>query len=895
MTFPRATARLQLHAGFTLLDAARQAAYYARLGVSHLYLSPITQAVPGSAHGYDVADHAAVSAELGGEAALRELAAAARAQGLGLIVDIVPNHMASDVTANAWWRDVLEHGPASAHARYFDIDWQPADPALHGKVLLPVLGAQYGACLRDGSIALGHEPGQGYCIHVHGTPYPIAAGTLAAADTVAATLALYAPGAPGQRERLHGLLQAQHYRLAWWRTAPDQINWRRFFEVTGLVGVRVEQPEVFDAVHALVLRLYAEGLIDGVRVDHIDGLADPGGYARRLRQALVQAGRAQGRPHEPYIVVEKILAEDESLPANWGVEGTTGYDFMDQVGALLHDPGAAEILRDYWRRISGDGRSPAEQLLAARQRMVERHFPAERAALVRCLLRIVRLQDTTRDWSAVQIDRALSAVLAHFPVYRSYAGDTGRQAGDRAPCAHAWTQARRALAPREQDPMAELLALLDALLGGSAFADTGPAEYALRAEALRRFQQLTPPLAAKALEDTLFYRLGPLISRNEVGSPPDRPGLPPQAFVALAQARARALPHAMLATATHDHKRGEDVRARLAVITEDPQAWLRAADQWLAATEGPVAATDRYMLLQTLVGAWPLALRQDDPAAVQAYLARVAAWQQKAMREAKLHTDWHTPDPAYEQAGQALVHAVAGQPALWSLVAGQAQALALPGLVNGLAQALLRCTLPGVPDLYQGREFWDFSLVDPDNRTEVDYRARARMLAAIQAGEPAAVQAAWASGRVKQAVIHACLALRARRPALFARGDLQVLPVRGAQAPRLLALLRSHAGEHLLILVPHLCARELAFYARDEAPGQAAARFWGDTAVQWPQAPDGCLVHDALQCAHVRGPADAGPAAGTGHAGGALRAGQALPVAALLARLPVALCHVARG
>ncbi|HCW21768.1 MAG TPA: malto-oligosyltrehalose synthase, partial [Achromobacter sp.] len=640
MNAPRATARLQLHAGFTLDDARAQLPYYAALGVSHLYLSPITEARQGSTHGYDVIDHQRVSGALGGEPALRRLAAAARSLGLGLIADIVPNHMAAH-PSNAWWADVLRLGPRSPHARAFDIDWRPADPALRGKVLLPVLPEPYGQCLQAGGIRLIHDS-DAYVVAVGDLHLPIAPGFAADTDDAAAVCAAYDAHAADGRARLHDLLERQHYRLAWWRTAPEQINWRRFFEISELVGVRVEDKAVFDAVHGMVLRLYREGILDGLRIDHVDGLASPGAYLRRLRQALTQAGAGRAGA---YLVVEKILADGETLDSRWPADGTTGYDFMDQVGALLHAPDAEAPLQAFWNTLSGDPRDAPAQLLDARQRMLARHFPAERLALAHALGHVARMDPATRDWTFPAIDRVLTALLAAFPVYRTYAEDGGRSPADADWIGTALDQARAQLGPNTAD--GQLLAQLDQWLGGASFpngpaagsdAATSPVLAGALAHCLRRFQQLTPPLAAKALEDTLFYRRGPLLSRNEVGSSPERFSLSPEAFHALCAQRAARLPLAMLATATHDHKRGEDTRARLAVLSEAPHAWIGLARTWVPrlARLGPIAPADAYVLLQSLVGAWPLDLAPDSPdGPLASYLDRIAQWQEKALREAK--------------------------------------------------------------------------------------------------------------------------------------------------------------------------------------------------------------------------------------------------------------------
>lgn len=872
MSTPQATARLQLHAGFTLDDACAQVDYYADLGVSHLYLSPITRARAGSTHGYDVIDHAVVSPELGGEPALLRLASAARAGGLGLIADIVPNHMAAH-PANAWWRDVLANGAASAWSAYFDIDWNRPAPALRNKVLLPVLGDPYGASLERGAITPQWDADAAAPeLDVHGQRYPLAPSSVPRGAAREAWLREHDPAEAPGRQRLHELLERQHYRLAWWRTAPDQINWRRFFEISELVGVRVENEAVFDAVHALVLRLYAQGVLDGLRIDHIDGLASPGGYLRRLSARLAQANASRPaalRQDQPYLVVEKILAHDEALDPRWQTDGTTGYDFMDQVSAVLHDPQGEAPLRTFWQELTRDDRDVAEQLRAARVRMLVRHFPAERQALVGCLEQIASQDVRTRDWTATAIDRALSALLAAFPVYRTYAEDEGSNPADAHRRNTAVQGAALALAAREGSADATLLAQIAEWFNGQPE----------HATALRRFQQLTPPLAAKALEDTLFYRYGPLLSRNEVGASPARFCLSGDEFFQACAARARTHPRAMLATATHDHKRGEDTRARLAVLTEMPQRWLEAARRWIDAMPAGITQPDRYMLIQTLVGAWPCDWRaapSDWPAdRLQSWLDRVAQWQEKALREAKLHTSWTDQDPAYEAAAKDcltwLGHDADGRAVLAS-IAAFALEIAPAGMVNSFTQTLLRCTLPGVPDLYQGTELWDFSLVDPDNRRPVDYGLRARLLA--DGSRDVAMdlsESAWGTGAVKQALIHRLLLARQRTPSPFAAGTLHAVQAEGSQADHVLAYVRQHEGQTALIVGARTCALQLTGYVNGD-PGAARA-FWGDTALRLPTASPILSWHDALTGRRVRAGADG-----------------LLPVSEVLRDGPAALC-----
>lgn len=855
MSTPQATARLQLHAGFTLDDARAQVDYYADLGVSHLYLSPITRARAGSTHGYDVIDHAVVSPDLGGEPALLRLADAARARGLGLIADIVPNHMAAH-PANAWWRDVLANGPASPWSAYFDIEWHRPAPALRNKVLLPVLADPYGASLERGAITPQWDADAAAPeLDVHGQRYPLTPSSVPRGASRDAWLREHDPGQAPGRQRLHELLERQHYRLAWWRTAPDQINWRRFFEISELVGVRVEDEAVFDDVHALVLRLVAQGVLDGLRIDHIDGLASPGGYLRRLSARLAQASASRPaalREDPPYLVVEKILAHDEELDSRWLTDGTTGYDFMDQVGAVLHDPRGEAPLQAFWRALTGDEREAGEQLRAARVRMLARHFPAERQALVSCLEQIASQDLRTRDWTATAIDRALSALLAAFPVYRTYAEDDGHNPADAHRRDIAVQGAATALAAREGSADATLLAQIAQWLSGPSAHPT----------ALRRFQQLTPPLAAKALEDTLFYRYGPLLSRNEVGASPARFCLSAQDFFQACATRARTHPRAMLATATHDHKRGEDTRTRLAVLTEMPERWQQAAHGWIEALPAGMTRADRYMLIQTLIGAWPCEWRADPsdwPAdRLQPWLDRIAQWQEKALREAKLHTSWTDQDPAYEAAAKDclawLGHDADGR-AVLAGIAALALEIAPAGMINSFTQTLLRYTLPGVPDLYQGTDLWDFSLVDPDNRRPVDYGLRATLLA--EGSRDVAMdlsESAWRTGAVKQALIHRLLLARQRTPAPFAGGSFHCLHAEGAQAGHVLAYLREHEGQTALIVGSRTCSLQLTGYACGDA-GRARA-FWAHTALRFPEGSPILSLHDALTGRRVRAGAD---------------------------------------
>ena len=744
---PRATLRLQFHRGFTFADAEALVPYFARLGVSHLYASPIALARPGSMHGYDVIDPTTVNPELGGEAALRSLAAALAAAGLGLIADIVPNHMAAD-PANVWWADVLRHGRASRYAAFFDIDWE-ADP----KVLLPILGKPLAETMAAGEIDVGGEELRYFSHRL--------------------------PLAPGEPACLGDVLAQQHYRLASWRTAGDCINWRRFFDINELVSLRMDEPAAFDAVHALPLRLCAEGILDGLRVDHVDGLADPAAYCRALRRRLGK---------DAYLVVEKILLRGETLPRNWDCDGTTGYDFMNDVSALQHDAAGEACLAEAWAALSGRPADFAPEEQAARREVVARSFSAQLEACATALPRGEIPLPTMR--------RVLTELLAHFPVYRTYGADgAALERADGAVLQRAADGARRTCLATDRwavDPVLRLLA-------------TSPGN----GRALGRFQQLSAPVAAKAVEDTAFYRYGRLLSRNDVGFDVETFASDAAAFHARVAQRAAGHPQAMLATATHDHKRGEDVRARLAVLSSMAREWAALQARWTEASEplrtaGAPCAGDVALLLQTVVGAWPLDLDVGDGVARAAFARRLVAWQQKALREAKLFSDWAAVDETYEGAARrftlALI-AAAALPDLLQEIAAFVRRIAPAGAVNGLVQCLLRLTVPGVPDLFQGTELWDFSLVDPDNRRPVDFSARAASLG--DANLPV-LASEWRNGRIKQALIAELLTLRRRVPGLFAEGSYEPVTVEGRAAELMIAFVRRHGEHRLLVVAPRL-------------------------------------------------------------------------------------------
>ena len=785
---PRATYRIQFHKGFTFADAEAIVPYLASLGISHLYASPITVAQPGSTHGYDVVDPTRINPELDGEEGFRSLVKALKARDMGVVIDIVPNHMGVAGSDNPWWQDVLGHGPDSAYARFFDIDWRE-------KLLLPFLGTPLREALEGGALEVRRDE-RGIAIWAYGTHrFPIRPEDVEEAQ--------------GQTGRAPSpdLLDRQHWQLAWWRVGNDRLNWRRFFTITELAGLRTEDPAVFGAVHALPFRLFEEGLIDGVRVDHVDGLTDPAQYCRRLRERMPGA----------WIVVEKILAHHEPLPRGWGTDGTSGYDFMAEAAALLHDPAGEEPLTRFWSALSGRPTDFAAEELQARRDMLAWEFEGQLASCVAAFAALAASAPETEGLTPAMLRRAIERLLWVFPVYRTYGTGSDAPESDAAVRAIARERALPLAAPGEADTMDLVLSWL---------AGTGPGNPALAAEAVRRFQQLSAPIAAKAVEDTAFYRYAPLLSRNDVGFDPAEFAMAPEAFHQRMAERAERLPRAMLATATHDHKRGEDVRARLAVLSEIPEEWIARVARWnelAQPEEAGIAAADAYALYQTLFGAWPQALAVDDRGALAAFAARVTAWQEKALREAKLRSSWAAPDEAYEGRAKAFAESLldpARSADFLADLAAFAERCRPAGEANGLVQALLRCTVPGVPDLYQGAEFADLSLVDPDNRSPVDFRARAEALAS-EGGDSFDAR--------KQALIAAILGERRTRPILWEQGSYEPVAVEGARAGHVLAFLRRHGDEALLAVA----ALRTAWL-----PAEATARaaWWGDTRLVLPDA-----------------------------------------------------------
>jgi (1->4)-alpha-D-glucan 1-alpha-D-glucosylmutase len=769
---PRATYRLQFHKDFTFDDAAAIVPDLAELGVSHVYASPILASRPGSTHGYDGTDPRVIDPELGGDDAFLRLTRTLRQHGLGLIVDFVPNHLAAG-TDNPWWVSVLAEGPASPHADVFDIDWERGG----GKVLLPVLGAPYGDVLEAGELVPRVEAETGrFVIDYHGTAFPLrgdslpddlalalSRGDMSPAE-VAGRLA-GRPGEPASFDALHEVLEAQHWRLAWWRTAWSDINYRRFFEIDALVGLRVEDPQVFEAVHGRILALVRDGHVQGLRIDHIDGLADPEAYLRQLR-AQVGPGVV--------IVVEKILAGAETLRP-WPIEGTTGYEVLNWIDGLLVGRDNRRAIERVYAEASGDRRPMEAHVEDAKRWMLGRAFAGERSAIVGDLATLAAASRHTRDFRRAALDEALVDIVVAFPVYRSY-----RTAGPLVPAdatliAEVLEDAKRLTSAPTTLAHGFIAEVMASRLDGD------DAATVLRARIVRRIQQLTGPVMAKSLEDTAFYRHVPLLALNEVGGEPNEFGLEPGEFHARVSQRAKAWPAAWIATTTHDTKRSEDNRSRLLALSHDPGRWRDAVQDFMGVTEpagddperGAPDGVDRIMILQAILGAWPVGLLDDgagDDAAWSDFEARIQAFAEKAIREAKRHTAWTHQNPTYEAAVRGFIGGLfSGRRRALAALRPLASELTAAGAGLSIVRTVLKLTLPGVPDFYQGSELWDYAMVDPDNRRPVDYARRTRML---RDGRSLAKLAAdWRDGGIKLAIIRTMLRDRQAEPDFYAGAD----------------------------------------------------------------------------------------------------------------------------
>ncbi|MDP3937489.1 MAG: malto-oligosyltrehalose synthase [Deltaproteobacteria bacterium] len=843
---PVATYRFQFNGEFPLDAALRLVPYLESLGITDLYASPLFQARAGSTHGYDATDYGRLNPLLGAPEDLARLAGALRARGMGLLLDLVPNHMGIADPSNAWWEDVLTNGEGSRYARYFDIDWRPPDEALRGKVLLPVLGAPLAEVLARGELKPALE-GDRPVIRYFDRPFPVSP------ESTDALRELIADGRAGGKE-LESILSAQHYVLAYWRDGLRRINYRRFFDISHLAGLRVEDPEVFAAVHAEVFRWVGEGWVTGVRIDHPDGLADPTGYFRDLQAGCARAAGSAlpggGDARALYVVAEKILAGEERLRDDWAVHGTTGYEFLNDLNGLFVDPQGARAIRISYSRITGSDVPFDDFARACKREVLESRFPAELAGLVRRLAALPRPGRDSGAPSEPDLRAALIAVIACFPVYRTYLrrGDAGFAAPEQGYVREAFAAARA----RHAEVSAAAFDFVARAIDPAAPPDSSSDEGAARLDFVVRFQQLTAPIMAKGVEDTLFYRHVALLSLNEVGGEPAHAGVSPGAFHARNAHRRARWPDGLLATSTHDTKRGEDTRARVDVLTEMPETWEAAVGRWRElnrgfrrAVDGGLApdANEEYLLYQTIVGAWPLT--PPDGAARERFAGRIREFMRKALREAKVHTRWIDAREDYEAAVDGFVQDILGGAGAGPFIDDLERfhdRIAWPGALNSLSQLVLKIASPGVPDFYQGTEFWDFRLVDPDNRRPVDYAARRAAVEALEGEADRGALAArllhtWRDGRIKLHVMRAALAHRRANAALYARGDYLPLTARGAQAGSVCGFARAREGAWCVAAAGRMFTRvaEAGGRASGEVTGRVTGEAWGDARIDLPE------------------------------------------------------------
>ncbi|MFQ5925926.1 MAG: malto-oligosyltrehalose synthase [Terriglobia bacterium] len=905
---PLATYRLQFNQQWRFAGARALVAYLHALGLTDLYASPLLAARQGSSHGYDVIDPTRLNPELGSEEEFAALVGKLRRHGMGLLLDIVPNHMAAS-SENPWWMDVLENGTGSPYAAFFDIDWHPANRARENKLVLPILGDPYRTALENQELRLTLEE-NGFFIRTYDAKLPLAPGSYAGIlrhrmDALAQALGADHPAfrelgnllrtskrlpqhrAPDdgtaeerQREResfkqrlwrlyqahavirefldenlrlfngqkgdsasfklLDQLLAEQAYRLAFWREGNKEVNYRRFFALSDLVCIRVEQPRVFEATHALLLRLGKEGKVTGLRVDHVDGLREPLGYLRRLQNGLAATEVGAERFPSFYIIVEKILAAEETLPAEWPVHGTTGYEFLNALNGIFVDARGSRALAASYRRFTKLNTPFAKVVYTQKKQVMERLFAAEMRTLGEQLRRLATQDRQGRTLAGEELTQALIEVTACFPVYRTYVREFKSTPRDRRTIARALQQARRRN-PTVGSAAFRFLRRVLLLERPRAEQKETWREFVLR------WQQHTGPIMAKGFEDTALYIYNPLISLNEVGGEPEAGAIPVELFHRRIRARQQRWPYTLNAISTHDTKRSEDVRARINVLSELPKIWEKNLERWSRWNQAKKRrvnarpAPDRneeVLLYQTLLGAWPLAEEE-----VPAFRERLKSYMVKAAREAKLHTSWLEPNPAHESALAEFVEAILRPSTtnrFWKDFLRFQKQIAHYGALNALAQVLVKIAAPGVPDFYQGTELWDFSLVDPDNRRPVDFQKRAQLLKDLQQVEAAglvalarALLADWRDGRVKLYLTYKALQFRRDHRELFLDGDYIPLQISGARKKHACAFARRQGEDWALVVVPRLATQLVA-----EEKFPLGDTVWGRSGVILPrQAP----------------------------------------------------------
>jgi (1->4)-alpha-D-glucan 1-alpha-D-glucosylmutase len=990
---PLSTYRVQLHKGFTFQDAKAAVPYMARLGISDFYASPYLKATPGSTHGYDCVDHQQLNPEVGSPEDHQALCHTLREHGLGHVLDVVPNHMGIE-RFNPLWFDVLENGPASLYAKYFDIDWEPVKVELAGKVLLPILGDQYGIVLERGELKLGYQGGA-FFIHYYDNTLPLAPRQyghvlrpglqelearlgernphlielqsiltaiehlpsrteteraqvvernrekevikrrLAAVVEASAEVGQFvaacvescngAPGNPRSFDRLDRLLEGCSYRLAHWRVAGEEINYRRFFDINGLAAIRVEDPEVFDEAHALIFDWLRDGCVTGLRIDHPDGLFDPTAYFLRLQERffleqartrfqaelgdsdtrwtavearLVERWRTEvaedmGSPLRKalFVVVEKIQGGRERIPEAWAVHGTTGYRFANSVGGVFVQPEAEKPLTDTYHRFLGEVTDFEELVRQKKLLIMSTAMSSELNMLAHELNRISELNRRTRDFTLNSLRRALVEFIALFPVYRTYVDGWRPELDARDVQYIEWTIARSK--ERNATTNASIFDFLQDILLRRYPEHLNETERAVMLRFAMKLQQVTGPVMAKGLEDTAFYIYNRLTSLNEVGGEPEHFGTRTASFHQRNRERAEHWPASLLTTSTHDTKRSEDVRARLNVLSELPEEWSRQVEHWARLNEGHLSTldsgrapsrNDEYLFYQTVVGAWPMGEALSDPEREE-FQRRMREYMAKAIKEAKVRTSWTKPDAGYDSAVASFVDACFDKhksAAFLEEVRQFKRRLEPAGQLNSLGQLVLKLASPGVVDTYQGCELWDLSLVDPDNRRPVDFPTRDRLLAALDAEAQkdvarlcASLCSEWEDGRVKLYTLAQGLRLRQRQQELFRVGSYRELEAQGPRDKAVVALAREHEQAVVLAVVPRFTLAAL------EAQGGLAQAYEG-TFVTLPDAYEGMMFRDVFTGRQVR------PERGA--AGGAV-----LPLSPLLSRFPVVLLERSTG
>ncbi len=875
-----ATYRMQFTKDFRFADAEAQVPYLHQLGISHLYASPVLEARPGSSSGYDTCDFSRISPELGGEEAFQSLVESLHNRGMGLIIDFVPNHMSADPQWNLWWRNVLANGPSSSASEYFDIDWYPANSNLHGKVLLPILGKQYGDVLESGDLRIEYRDGE-FCLlywdfnlplnprqmkfllrhrwdgaaeyagidaqvrqefesilfhldHISGYREAGAEAriereretkiaTQRLVDVIAGSSALRShldsviaefngqPGDPESFNLLHTLLEQQPYRLSYWRTAMQEINYRRFFDVNDLIGLRMEYEPLFRAAHAKLVELAERGWIDGVRLDHIDGLLDPQQYLMQFRSATARASKPL------YLVVEKILARQEWLSPEWPVEGATGYEYLALLNGLWVEEKNLSKIDNIYCSFCGRQQPGKDVVYDAKRLITATSMASELNVLAHELNRLSERNRRSRDFTLASLQKALREVVACFPVYRTYISERGFSHTDEMAINEAIGQAQRRNPTLESSIFEFIRAHICPVRGPEEAGDA----FAQRLRFAMKFQQYTSPVQAKGMEDTVFYRYSPLASLNEVGSGSGRRTTTPQEFHDANMHRMERWPDAMLTTSTHDTKRGEDARMRIHVLSEISEEWKSKLLEWSKINNAAKTSvnghpspdpTDEYLYYQNLLGMWPPHQTWVD----EDIMSRMKAFMNKALKEAKVHTSWINPSNDYDAAVEQFVEQTLRGSCSAAFLASFipfAERIAALGAWGSVSQIAAKFTSPGVIDTYQGGELWDLSLVDPDNRRLVDYTTRQQRLQAlmpqfdmqsenleIRAAAITALSREWWTGDLKLLYVALGLQLREREPQLFARGKYLPLRVEGPAAEHLVAFAREHKGKAVVTI-----------------------------------------------------------------------------------------------